>query len=157
MDRIKTDELPGRACSAAAALDVVGDRWALLVVREVAFGNHRFSEIAKGTGAPRDRLTARLNRLVDAGVLDRRRYQDNPPRSDYHLTKAGRGLLPVLHALRQWGDEWAVQAPPIQFRHHDHEVRGEWICRTCGEPLAGSRLQRVPVGAATEAGGRPAQ
>ena len=68
-------ELPGRPCAIAASLEVVGDRWSLLVVREVALGNHRFTEIARGTGAPRDRLTTRLRDLVDAGVLERRPYQ----------------------------------------------------------------------------------
>ena len=68
--RIDPQTLPGRPCSMAAALDVVGDRWSLLIVREVSFGNGRFSQIATNTGAPRDRLAARLKTLVDAGVLE---------------------------------------------------------------------------------------
>jgi DNA-binding HxlR family transcriptional regulator len=126
--------LPGRPCSIAAALELVGDRWSLLAVREVMFGNHRFSEIARNTGAPRDRLTARLRVLVEAGVLERRQYQDSPPRADYHLTERGRALEPVLHALRQWGDLWAVTAPPIVLLHQDHAFDAEWICRTCHQP-----------------------
>src|SRR6201999_3004584 len=86
----------GRPCSIAAALELVGDRWSLLIVREVHFGNHRFSELARYTGAPRDRLAARLKALVGAGILERREYQESPPRSGYHLTAAGRDLVPVL-------------------------------------------------------------
>ncbi|KPI18545.1 transcriptional regulator, HxlR family [Actinobacteria bacterium OK006] len=63
---------PGRPCAVTSSLELVGDRWSLLIVREVTFGNHRFSQIARNTGAPRDRLAARLRSLVDAGILDRR-------------------------------------------------------------------------------------
>ena len=148
-------DLPGRPCSIAASLELVGERWALLVVREVSLGNHRFSEIARGTGAPRDRLSARLSALVAAGVLEKRPYSDAPPRSGYHLTASGRGLLPVLQALLQWGDRWAADSPPVELHHSpgahaDHVVDAEWICRACGEPVNSSRVQRVltPTGRA---------
>ncbi|HST47498.1 winged helix-turn-helix transcriptional regulator [Jatrophihabitans sp.] len=134
--RIDPTALPGRPCSAAAALELVGDRWSLLAVREVMFGNRRFSEIARNTGAPRDRLAARLKVLVDAGVLERRQYQQSPPRSDYHLTPAGWALAPVLQALLEWGDAWAVDsAPPITLLHHDHVLHASWTCAECGEPV----------------------
>lgn len=100
-------DLPGRPCPIAAALEVVGDRWSLLVVREVTMGSHRFTDIQRGTGAPRDRLTARLKALVDSGVLRRESYNDSPQRYAYHLTDAGEELLPVLRALRGWGERWA--------------------------------------------------
>ncbi len=93
---------------------MVGDRWALLIVREVALGNHRFTEIARGTGAPRDRLTARLRDLVDAGVLERRPYQGT--RCEYHLTASGRELVPILERLYAWGRRHAV-APDDPDRH----------------------------------------
>jgi len=107
------ETLPGRPCPIAASLELVGERWSLLVVREVSLGNHRFSEIARGTGAPRDRLSARLTALVDAGVLERRPYSTTPPRSGYHLTAAGRDLVPVLQGLLQWGNRWLVEEPPV--------------------------------------------
>jgi DNA-binding HxlR family transcriptional regulator len=141
--RIDPATLPGRPCSIAAALDLVGDRWSLLAVREVMFGNHRFSEIARNTGAPRDRLAARLKALVEAGVLERRQYQDSPPRSDYHLSAGGQALAPVLHALRQWGDSWAVSAPPVTLLHHDHAFDSEWLCRTCHQPVDALELDRT--------------
>ncbi|CCG01848.1 winged helix-turn-helix transcriptional regulator [Blastococcus saxobsidens] len=141
-------DLPGRACSIAGALEVVGDRWALLVVREVSMGSHRFTDIAHGTGAPRDRLTARLNDLVEVGVLERRPYSTAPPRSSYHLTKSGRDLIPVLQALLQWGDRWVAEEPTVRLHHApgdhpDHPVDLAWTCRTCGEPVNGSPVRRV--------------
>jgi DNA-binding HxlR family transcriptional regulator len=139
------DEVPtvvGRPCSVAAALEIVGDRWSLLVVREVRFGNHRFSEIARNTGAPRDRLAARLKALVSAGVLEQREYQARPPRSGYYLTKAGRDLGLVLQALREWGDDWAVETPPVSIVHHDHELRIGSVCSVCGEQIHERDLHR---------------
>ncbi len=136
----RLEDLPGRPCPIAGALEVVGDRWALLVVREVSFGNHRFTDIARGTGAPRDRLSARLADLVDLGVLERRQYSAAPPRSDYHLTASGRDLLPVLQALLAWGDRWVADPPPARV-HDDHDLDAAWVCRTCGEPV-GEALPR---------------
>jgi DNA-binding HxlR family transcriptional regulator len=98
----------GRPCPVAAALDVVGDTWSLLIVRELLFGNHRFDEIVANTGAPRDRVAARLRDLTDAGVVVRERYSERPERFEYRLSQSGRDLGPVLNALRGWGDRWAV-------------------------------------------------
>src|SRR4051795_11288863 len=89
------ETLPGRPCPIAASLELVGERWSLLVLREVSLGNHRFSEIARGTGAPRDRPSARLSALLVAGVRERRPYTSPPPRSGYPLTASARALLPV--------------------------------------------------------------
>ncbi len=140
-------DLPGRACSIAGALEVVGDRWALLVVREVSLGHHRFTDIAAGTGAPRDRLTARLNDLVEVGVLERRPYSTTPPRSGYHLTRSGWDLLPVLQALLQWGDRWVAETPPVELHHDGHRADLVWTCRTCGQSVDEAPVQRVVTGA----------
>ena len=126
---------------------MVGDRWSLLVVREVALGAHRFTDIARGTGAPRDRLTARLNDLVAAGVLERRAYSTAPPRSDYHLTPSGRDLLPVLQALLQWGDRWVAETPPVELHHDGHRAELAWTCRTCGRTVDEAPVERVLTGA----------
>lgn len=136
------ENLPGRHCSIAASLEVVGDRWSLLAVREVSFGNHRFTEILEGTGAPRDRLAARLKALVAAGVLERRQYQEAPPRFDYHLTAAGKDLLPLLRALMAWGDRWVVDEPPVTLLHHDHELVSETVCATCQETVRNRDVSR---------------
>ena len=128
------EELPGRPCSVAAALNLIGEKWALLAVREIAFGNKRFDAIARNTGAPRDRLTARLRALEAGGVIERRQYSDHPPRYEYELTEAGRELRTVITALRAWGDKWAVDAPPIAFTHTcGHNLDPAVICRHCGQ------------------------
>ncbi|MET8702113.1 helix-turn-helix domain-containing protein [Kitasatospora sp. NPDC004723] len=131
--------LPGRPCSIAAALHVVGEKWALLAVRELFYGNHRFDRIARNTGAPRDRLTARLRALEEAGVVERRAYSERPPRYEYHLTEAGRDLAPLTQALLAWGDRWVLPEPPVGFAHTPeghppHPYDPHWVCRTCGEP-----------------------
>jgi DNA-binding HxlR family transcriptional regulator len=108
MPNVSLAELPGRCCPIAAALDMVGERWALLIVRELALGNSRFQDIVRGTGAPRDRVAARLKTLEEAGVIRRIPYQAAPPRFDYQLTDSGRALLPVLDALLAWGLNHAV-------------------------------------------------
>jgi DNA-binding HxlR family transcriptional regulator len=116
--RARLADLPGRPCPIAASLEVVGERWSLLVVRELSLGAHRFTEIVAGTGAPRDRIAARLKVLVEAGVVERRQYQSGPDRFEYHLTASGRGLLPVLDALLTWGRDHAVdQDDPDRNRY----------------------------------------
>jgi DNA-binding HxlR family transcriptional regulator len=97
----------GEGCPIAAALDIVGDRWSLLVLRDLSRGVHRFSDIQAKTGAPRDRLTSRLRALEEAGVIARQRYSEHPPRDEYVLTDAGRAIAPVLDALETWGENYA--------------------------------------------------
>src|SRR3954468_24626422 len=92
-----------RRCSIAGALDVVGEKWSLLVIRELFLGVRRFNDIAANTGAPRDILTSRLRRLEELGVVERREYSARPPRYEYRLTQAGKDLRPVMWALKQWG------------------------------------------------------
>jgi len=101
-------ELPGRPCPIAAALELVGERWALLVVRELALGASRFTDIVAGTGAPRDRIAARLKALESAGVIARTPYREGPVRYEYRLTESGDALVPVLDALLDWGKRHAV-------------------------------------------------
>ena len=103
--------LGARPCSIAAALAIVGERWSLHAIREIGYGVHRFARIAAHTGASRDMIADRLRKLEAAGLVERRRYSEHPPRFEYHLTEAGRGLFPVLLALQEWGDRWAVDGP----------------------------------------------
>jgi DNA-binding HxlR family transcriptional regulator len=130
-------DLPGRPCPAASALALIGEKWSLLALREVFYGNHRFNDIVRNTGAPRDRLAARLKALVEAGVLERREYSSSPLRYGYHATRAGAELAPVMRALVQWGNTWAVDEPRVTLKHHDHDFDPEYVCRTCGEELKG--------------------
>lgn len=134
-----------RVCSVARALEVVGERWALLVVREALLGDHRFDEIQRRTGAPRDILAARLRTLVASGVLERRLYQERPPRYEYHLTEVGRELHPVITALRQWGDRHAAGDGPRPARFA-HVCGGtgpaRLVCPDCGEPVVAGSFSR---------------
>jgi DNA-binding HxlR family transcriptional regulator len=112
-------QLPGRPCPIAASLEVVGERWALLVIRELVMGSSRFTQIVRGTGAPRDRIAARLKVLEEAGVVERVAYQEKPTRYEYVLTDSGRDLVPVLDALLAWGVEHAVTTDdPDRMRHY---------------------------------------
>jgi DNA-binding HxlR family transcriptional regulator len=127
-----------RTCSIARTLDIVGEKWALLAVREVFLGNHRFDEMVRRTGAPRDTLTARLRTLVAAGIFERRPYSEHPARFEYHLTDAGRDLYPVIMSLMHWGDQYLAgdDGPPRVFEHHcGHRLETQLVCRACGEPL----------------------
>ncbi|GAB2934565.1 winged helix-turn-helix transcriptional regulator [Streptomyces heilongjiangensis] len=127
--------LPGRPCSVAAALQVVGEKWALLAVREIMFGNHRFEALVRNTGAPRDRLAARLRALEEAGIVERRLYNERPARFEYHLTRSGHELEPVMRSLREWGDKWAMSRPPSVAMHRDHPLESSCVCRHCGEEV----------------------
>ncbi|MET9347507.1 winged helix-turn-helix transcriptional regulator [Streptomyces termitum] len=114
-----------RPCSIADALALVGEKYALLVLREVSLGVHRFDRLVRNTGAPRDVLAARLCRLVEAGILEKVPYSERPPRYEYRATPAGRELQPVLLTLMDWGD-----------RHLNPGARPLVLEHCCGEALA---------------------
>lgn len=128
-----------RPCAAAATLEVVGERWSLLVVRELSYGVRRFEGIQRATGAPRNMLATRLKSLEQAGVLERRAYLEHPPRYEYFLTASGRQLVPVLVALARWGDDNLGSRPAMPLRHRDahgdHRLRPEFVCTTCDQPI----------------------
>jgi DNA-binding HxlR family transcriptional regulator len=108
----------GQNCSVAKSLELVGERWTMLVVREIFLGNRRFDEIAARLGIARNVLTARLGRLVEEGVLERVRYQERPERFEYRLTEKGIDLWPVIVSLVQFGDRYyAPDGPPMVLTH----------------------------------------
>jgi DNA-binding HxlR family transcriptional regulator len=117
-----------RDCTVARALEVLGERWSLLVLRELFLGNRRFASIQTATGAPRAVLSARLERLVAEGLIETREYREEGQRTrhEYVLTEKGRDLQPVVTALRQWGDKYFAgpEGPEVLLRHRD-----------CGEPV----------------------
>ena len=126
-----------RECSIARTLEIVGEKWALLAVREVFLGNRRFDEMVRRIGAPRDTLAARLRSLVGAGILERRQYSEHPARYEYRLTQAGRELYPVVLTLMRWGDEHLASddGPPMVLEHAcGHRLAAKVVCEACGGP-----------------------
>jgi DNA-binding HxlR family transcriptional regulator len=138
----------GQNCSVAKALELVGERWTVLILREAFFGRRRFDEMADNLGIARNVLTARLQRLVDEGVLEKVAYQERPARYEYRLTDKGLDLWPVLVTLMQFGDRYyAPDGPPIVLIHRDcgGTVDAHRICSECGERL-GARDVRATTG-----------
>jgi DNA-binding HxlR family transcriptional regulator len=133
-----------RECSVARTLDIVGEKWALLAVREVFLGDRRFDEMVRRTGAPRDTLAARLRTLTSAGILERRQYSAHPARFEYHLTEAGRDLYPVIVTLMQWGDRYLAGAdgPPLVLQHDcGARLAAQVVCPACGQPVQARRTR----------------
>ena len=132
-------DYPDQRCSIARALEVVGERWTLLVLRDVFLGLHRFDELVESLGVTRTVLTNRLRKLVDEGVLERRRYQERPDRFAYHPTEKGRALLPVLATLMRWGDVYYAgpAGPPRLLLHRGcgGELTEALRCGRCGAPV----------------------
>ena len=128
-----------KACPIARGLDVLGDPWVVLVLREVMQGAHRYDELRTALGAADNVLSGRLRRLVDAGLLARQPYgSDTRPRWEYHLTEAGADALPVLHALAQWGNRHTPSPlGPLRIVHRTcgTEARSADWCEACGEAL----------------------
>lgn len=126
-------------CSVAQTLEIVGDPWTLLIIRDALFGFRRFDDFVERLGIPRTTLTTRLATLTEAGILERRRYQDNPPRDEYVLTERGRALHPVIISLLQWGDRWSDLAePPVVLVDGEtgEPLQLEYVDRRSGRSLA---------------------
>jgi DNA-binding HxlR family transcriptional regulator len=135
-------------CSVAQCLEVVGEWWTLLILRDVFLGVTRFDQLHQRLGISRNVLNQRLAHLVEHGVLAKDAYSEHPPRFDYHLTEKGRDLWPVLTTMRQWGDKHAAPAgPPLELVHKrcGEITQAELTCSECGEPL-GPRDVRAVTG-----------
>jgi DNA-binding HxlR family transcriptional regulator len=135
-------------CSIARALELVGERWTMLVLRDVFLGMRRFEEIQRDLGVARNVLAARLGRLVEEGVLEKAPYQERPVRYEYRLTDKGLDLWPVIVELLRWGDRYAAPAsgPPVVIRHRDcGGTLGEHrMCTRCGRPLSVRDVRAEP-------------
>jgi DNA-binding HxlR family transcriptional regulator len=135
------------ACSIARTLDVMGEPWTPLVIRDVFVGMHRFEQIQQDLGISRKVLTERLNHLVDRGILERRPY-DNRPRHEYHLTEQGTELFDVLMVMVGWGDKWLAgkSGPPVLYRHHacGKVSHVDPRCSECGEPMHATDVDVLP-------------
>ena len=131
----------GQLCSVAGTLELIGERWSILVIREVFYGRRRFSEMQRVLGVARNVLATRLDRLVDAGILERRPYSERPERFEYFLTDAGLDLWPVIVSLMFWGDKHLPTppgGPPVRIVHRGEcggPVNDRRICERCGQEL----------------------
>jgi DNA-binding HxlR family transcriptional regulator len=140
-------------CSIAQTLEVIGEWWTLLILRDAFLGVRRFDDFVERLGIARNVLTDRLETLVDAGVLERRPYDEARGRYDYVLTSKGRAVWPVMTALRQWGDEWILGKgnEPLLIEHRDcgHVATALMTCDACGEQLDARLVRAVPGPGAT--------
>ena len=136
------------ACSIARTLDVAGEPWSPLIIRDVCWGLRRFDEIQGDLGISRKVLAERLKWLCAQGVLEQRPYSERPPRHEYWLTGKGSELADVLLAIAAWGDRWTAgdAGPPVFFRHHPcgKLTHGELRCAHCGDPLHASDVDVEP-------------
>jgi DNA-binding HxlR family transcriptional regulator len=133
-------EYEGQICSIARSLELVGERWSLLVVREIFHGRRKFSEMQRSLGVARNVLTDRLQGMVDEGILERRPYSEKPERYEYFLTEKGLDLWPVMISLMHWGDKYEPQrgGPPSIVVHKGEcggEIDDRRICTKCGKHL----------------------
>ena len=136
---MKWEEIDQQVCSVARALSILGERWTLLIIRDAFRGTRRFDAFQRSLGVTRHRLSERLRKLVEEGVLTRVAYMDRPARYEYRLTRKGLALYPVLMTLSQWGDDWMDDGngPPERHRHSrcGKISRSVLSCDQCGEAL----------------------
>jgi DNA-binding HxlR family transcriptional regulator len=132
--RVRTDP----SCSIAGALEVIGDRWSILILRDAFRGVRRFDAMQRDLGIARNLLTDRLHKLVAHGVLEKQPYQEHPPRYEYRLTPKGIDLSPALVALMHWGDVWLTDGePPVRLIHDrcGHTLEQVLVCWQCDETV----------------------
>jgi DNA-binding HxlR family transcriptional regulator len=140
-------------CSVAQCLEVVGEWWSMLIMRDAFLGVTRFDQFQQRLGISRNVLNQRLSHLVEAGVLTKVPYSDHPLRHDYRLTDKGRDLWPVLTTMRQWGDKYAAPSgPPLEVVHKGCGETTEAVltCSACGEPMGPRDVRAVPGRGAVE-------
>lgn len=131
------NDYAGQNCSIARALEVVGERWTLLIVRELLRKPHRFSELERRLSVSKKVLTGRLDRLVDFQVAEAVSIAESNEWKLYRLTDKGRDLFPVISALMAWGDKYEAPFGPPAVLHHKcgHAPGHKVVCETCGEPV----------------------
>ncbi len=136
---MRWNEIDSDVCSVARTLSVIGERWTLLVLRDCFMGSRRFDEFQKNIGLSRHRLSDRLNKLVEHQLLEKKLYQNNPPRSEYLLTEKGIDIYPVILSLVGWGNKWMndEDGDPMVYHHKgcDHETHPVLSCDHCGDKI----------------------
>ena len=135
-------------CSVARTLDIIGEWWTLLLLRDVFYGVRRFEALRAHLSISRKVLTSRLQRLTEEGILKKVPYQDAPARFEYRLTRKGQDLLPVLLTIMNWGDRWMSEANkvPVIFVHKDcgKETTPKLVCSHCGGELTAHNMRPRP-------------
>ena len=152
-DAVERKSFADMHCSVAQCLEIVGEWWSMLIVRDAFLGVTRFDHFQERLGISRNILNQRLGRLVEAGVLVKVPYSDHPPRHEYRLTDKGRDLWPVLTTMRQWGDKYAApDGPPLQVIHKTcgHVSDVELNCSVCGKPIGPRDVRAVSGPGAVE-------
>lgn len=138
-ETMRWDDIDKQTCSVARTLSVVGERWTMLIIRDAFLGTRRFDQFQSNLGVTRHRLSERLGKLVEAGVLVKVPYNDRPVRYEYRLTRKGLGLYPVLMSLARWGDEWMDkgEGAPLEYIHQacGQKTQPVMTCSACNEPL----------------------
>jgi DNA-binding HxlR family transcriptional regulator len=138
----------GQVCSIAGALGLIGERWTLLIVRDLFLGVRRFDAIQRDLGIARNVLRDRLDRLVEEGIVRRRRYQERPERFEYILTEKGVDLWPVLHSVMSWGDRYAApEAGPatiVEHRGCGGRIDDRRVCEECGTAVGPHDIKARP-------------
>lgn len=146
--RVQRTRFGDMACSIARTLDIAGEPWSPLIIRDVWVGIDRFDDIQRELGISRKVLADRLHTLVERGVLERRAYADRPPRHEYVLTRKGIELCQVLLAMTAWGDRWTAgeAGPPVLVRHRacGQTTQAEVRCARCGQPLGADDVDVLP-------------
>ena len=137
----------GQFCPVAKAMELLDERWTLLVLRDIFLGNRRFDALQGHLGVARNVLQSRLERLLEHGVIEKVPYQERPVRHEYRLTPKGIDLWPTIVSLMQWGDRHALSpaGPPVLLQHKEcgGEVDGHRICTACGTPLEARDVRAV--------------
>ncbi|MFI6682610.1 winged helix-turn-helix transcriptional regulator [Streptomyces sp. NPDC050485] len=143
----KDYDYAAQECSIARALEIVGERWTLLVVRDALYGVRRYNDFLVHLKIPRAVLAARLQSLTEVGVLEKRRYQESPPRDEYVPTELGRALWPALRALGLWGRAFNPDARPMRTFHHVEcgtELGAYGECGVCGRAVGPEDVEMRP-------------
>lgn len=143
---MKPKSFVGMRCSIAGALEAIGDRWAILVLRDLSLGLRRYDDLRASLGIPTTTLASRLKHLEAHGLIERVRYQERPPRDEYRLTKKGADLWKVMTALREWGDRWDASgygAPPLEVVDRDtgRELRLALVDPETGRKVPSDRIR----------------
>jgi DNA-binding HxlR family transcriptional regulator len=137
---MRWEDIGEETCSLARTLAVVGDRWTMLILRQAFCGTRRFKDFQGQLGLTTHRLAERLQKLVDEGIFERRRYSERPERFEYKLTPKGLDLYPILLAMVRFGDRWLAgdDGPPMEFVHETcgHDSKAQLTCSHCREPLS---------------------